>query len=688
MGNVSLGDLHSISGERTLPPPLREECERLVARASSSKKAYRVIPRLKRIAALYPQALDAQTAYATAMNLTGDREKVLEVWTAIHGRFPKSAKALQQRIAWLAKSQRSEEARRLIDDFCPSYSRDVNVLLERADLLFILNEFEETKTTFELILRVFPDHADARLRYAKRLKQLGMAVQAVKLLEPALTSGHATKSTRSLYDELTKALQTMRRLAPERLARGDDTNLIALHCVLLKFATRVPRALPPDRLGPTALITGSLGPGGAERQLASTAELLAESRETGKPIAGTAIEGPLHVLVKSLAKEDDRDFFLHKIADAEIGVWEIDDMPPVSSTDFEEQDPEVRNLLSFMSAPTQYGLRLVDWFRRERIDVAYIWQDGAVLFAAIAALLAGVPRIVLNMRGLPPNIRVHKHRPEYEDLYRDLLTVPGVTFVSNSATAAKAYSEWLGCAPDRFRIIHNGIDVFGSEPERREVARWQVFERKTTGATHTIGSVFRMDVDKRPLHWIEFAHRYLTSHPTARFVIVGKGAMLESARQRAAELNIKNRILFVGQSRAVGYWLKKFDVFVLLSRFEGIPNVLIEAQLSGIGVVSTPAGSACDTFIEGVTGVSTRDIAPLDLDDVCCKVDQILSWSRGNAFFSKKAIRNAKNRFSKHAMMERTVRVLMEAESVMPGADEANSERKLGGTKLENYVAF
>jgi glycosyltransferase involved in cell wall biosynthesis len=41
---------------------------------------------------------------------------------------------------------------------------------------------------------------------------------------------------------------------------------------------------------------------------------------------------------------------------------------------------------------------------------------------------------------------------------------------------------------------------------------------------------------------------------------------------------------------------------VLLSRYEGLPNVLIEAQYMGVRVVTTPAGGAAECLIDGVTG--------------------------------------------------------------------------------------
>lgn len=46
--------------------------------------------------------------------------------------------------------------------------------------------------------------------------------------------------------------------------------------------------------------------------------------------------------------------------------------------------------------------------------------------------------------------------------------------------------------------------------------------------------------------------------------------------------NLDDNVLFVGKTLFVNEWLNAMDIMVLPSRFEGLPNVLIEWQLSGL----------------------------------------------------------------------------------------------------------
>jgi glycosyltransferase involved in cell wall biosynthesis len=180
--------------------------------------------------------------------------------------------------------------------------------------------------------------------------------------------------------------------------------------------------------------------------------------------------------------------------------------------------------------------------------------------------------------------------------------VPGVSFLSNNICAARAYAEWLEIPLNRFAIVYNGVEPMEPHGSPDCHATWERFVEQTADATQTIGGVFRFETDKQPLLWIRFASRFLKRHPKTRFVLVGGGRLLPNAEQLAAELGIADRILFTGRSNRVGFWMTKMNALVLLSRYEGLPNVLIEAQYMGVRVVTTPAGGAAECILEDVTG--------------------------------------------------------------------------------------
>jgi len=430
---------------------------------------------------------------------------------------------------------------------------------------------------------------------------------------------------------------------------------------ILHFRTRAVPARQHDRAPSVALVTGSLGPGGAERQLARLAVHLKHLAATQAPHGDEAAPfagGVVEVLVKQHSSPAETgqpkrlDFFLEDLLRAGVEVSEINAMQPVSAAHQAVDNADLLRLLGSLPPQVHYGVtRLAPYLRERNFDVVSLWQDGTCLFGLLAALLAAVPVIHLVFRGLPPNIRRERYRPEYEVLLRAAAEIPGVSFVSNSQTVATEYAKWLGLPVERFRILYNGVPDMTRRAAEEDRRKWDEFASGTSGATETIGGVFRLEPDKRPLLWIKLAHRYLKRRPGARFVIVGDGRFYESASELAVELGIANRLLLVGLSNHVGFWYSKMDAKVLLSRHEGLPNVLIEAQLLGICTVSTPAGGAAECFIDGVTGHLLDCLDNPDLNEACEKIEAMVKASQSDIEIGLRSRQRARILFSVQSMI-------------------------------------
>ena len=70
-------------------------------------------------------------------------------------------------------------------------------------------------------------------------------------------------------------------------------------------------------------------------------------------------------------------------------------------------------------------------------------------------------------------------------------------------------------------------------------------------------------------------------------MLVGQGEEEDAIRQKVINLGIEKSVLFMGVRTDVNRLLQAMDVFLLPSRFEGLPLVLIEAQTSGLRCLTT-----------------------------------------------------------------------------------------------------
>ena len=83
---------------------------------------------------------------------------------------------------------------------------------------------------------------------------------------------------------------------------------------------------------------------------------------------------------------------------------------------------------------------------------------------------------------------------------------------------------------------------------------------------------------------------------------------------------------------------------------EGLPNVIIEAQFSGLPVLTTNAGGAVECIIEGETGILSETDSPEILAE---KLLRMLEDEKFMRSASKKSKKFAKSEFSLETMAKR-----------------------------------
>jgi glycosyltransferase involved in cell wall biosynthesis len=86
--------------------------------------------------------------------------------------------------------------------------------------------------------------------------------------------------------------------------------------------------------------------------------------------------------------------------------------------------------------------------------------------------------------------------------------------------------------------------------------------------------------------------------------IVGDGPELPSLQNLTARLSLRERVHFLGPTSNPYPYYRGADLLVLPSRYEGLPNVVLEANGSGLPVVAfnCPGGTG-EVVVEGVNGL-------------------------------------------------------------------------------------
>jgi len=360
-------------------------------------------------------------------------------------------------------------------------------------------------------------------------------------------------------------------------------------------ATVTPYEPVPRRI---IAISASLAPGGAERQLVNML------RGLSNPAFGL----DLALLCISLSPRSRRDFFLPILEGTGVDIV----VPDPDATEDAPWAPEVAPFAELIGHfPADMAGSIAFWlqeFRRRRPQVVHAWQDSTNLTAVVAALLAGVPRIILCCRSVHPDNPRRRLRRFMKEAYQAVLDHPAVVLSNNSRAGANDYAEWLGIEPGRVEVVYNGVDFdrLDSTADPAETARLRQELGIPPGAP-VLGGVYRVSEEKRPLLWLDVAAAVARHHEAVHFVVCGDGPMRDEMGKYAATLGIGDRVHLPGAQSNIGSWFKMMDVVMLTSRHEGLPNVLLEAQSMGIPVVAPDVGGISEVVEQGVTGWTVRD---------------------------------------------------------------------------------
>jgi hypothetical protein len=117
-----------------------------------------------------------------------------------------------------------------------------------------------------------------------------------------------------------------------------------------------------------------------------------------------------------------------------------------------------------------------------------------------------------------------------------------------------------------------------------------------------VGTVACLKPQKAPEDFVTVAKRVCEAFPRARFVLIGDGELRSSIEALVEQYGLKNRVHLAGWRRDIPTAMKTFDVFLLTSRWEGLPRVLLEARAAGIPVVATKVGGVEEVIVEGRHG--------------------------------------------------------------------------------------
>lgn len=133
-------------------------------------------------------------------------------------------------------------------------------------------------------------------------------------------------------------------------------------------------------------------------------------------------------------------------------------------------------------------------------------------------------------------------------------------------------------------LLPNGIDLnyYKYDENFRKTIR---DEFGLSSKTFVVGHVGRFSEQKNHSFLIDVFATFLKKHPNSKLLLVGNGELMPMIKQRCESLGVCDNVIFTGIRSDMPNLYSAMDVFLFPSLFEGMPNVVIEAQACGLPCV-------------------------------------------------------------------------------------------------------
>lgn len=319
------------------------------------------------------------------------------------------------------------------------------------------------------------------------------------------------------------------------------------------------------------LVIGTLGGGGAERQLCYLASEL-RKLEWNPVVAVNNLQSIENQRLRPLLEQEG------------VKIIEID------SLDAQINPQDITNLKHpiFESA-----LKLSRILNQEKPSVIHSWMDYANCESLLLKGTTKNSKFVVGLRSINPENFIF-WSPCFRPIYRKFAN-DNVELVANSSSGRNSYEQWLRMSS--ITVIPNGVEV---AKLRRRISK---SSQQPSTNLKVIGCM-RLSEEKGPDIWVEIAKKVCQTNNQIEFHLFGDGPMFNYLKNEVQVADLASRILLHGYQE--NPWnLQTWDVHLSTSRAEGMPNAIMEATLAGIPSVGFQIGG-----ISEILGSDAKFLVP------------------------------------------------------------------------------
>jgi glycosyltransferase involved in cell wall biosynthesis len=241
-------------------------------------------------------------------------------------------------------------------------------------------------------------------------------------------------------------------------------------------------------------------------------------------------------------------------------------------------------------------LRLLLLVWRLRPDVIL---SGAPEISFLALLLRPFfparTRVLVRQNGTVSAALAHGGVPRYTRLLYRLLYLRADRVICQSRAMAEDLARETGVRNEQIVVLPNPVDLEGILAARDAPSAWN-------GPGPHLLAVGRLSREKGFDLLIEALAALRKRFPVADLILVGSGREEMALKALCRSLEMETAVRFAEQVDPPYEFFQGATLFVLPSRYEGMPNALLEAAAAGLPLVSTPASGGVVDLLTGQPG--------------------------------------------------------------------------------------
>ena len=275
--------------------------------------------------------------------------------------------------------------------------------------------------------------------------------------------------------------------------------------------------------------------------------------------------------------------------------------------------------------------KLIELYRllkNEKIDILFNYLPSNNIYGIIIGRLAGTKYLVGGIRG--SRIKSNKLKMVIQKaLFNSLADY----VISNSHKAAETYSEY-GVNKRKIIVIPNSISFTLKQIE------------KNNSKQITILSIGRFIAEKDYHTSLKAIRKVVNSNALAsdiKYIIIGYGLLMDQIVEWVDQLGLNENVEIIENPHDVNLYYQKADIFLLTSVNEGMPNVVLEAMMHSLPVVSTNAGDVDKIVENGESGFVTEKG---DVEGLSDSLSQLISSYQLRVKFGNNGFQIVNSNFS------------------------------------------